>query len=264
MKREEERVSDLSLEQYRLGELAPAAAAALAERLERDPALAERLERLAVSDAEILAAHPPAEVAASIRGRLAAAERPSRRLHPVRFTSFALPAAAAALLTLSLLLVRERLLAGGDAVRLKGAATALSAWRKVGDGAESLAAGAVARAGDVVQLSYVAAGARYGVIFSIDGRGVVTFHLPEGWEGGEARSPALDAGGEITLASAYELDDAPSFERFFLVYGDSPFPVASAAEAARRLAERPAQARRAQLELPRALRQAAFLLVKER
>ncbi len=268
MKREEERVSDLSLEQYRLGELAPAAAAALAERLDRDPALAERLERLAASDAEILAAHPPAEMAASIRGRLAAAERgeerPSRRLHPVRFTSFALPAAAAVLLTLSLLMVRERLLAGGDGVRLKGAATALSAWRKVSGGAERLAAGAVARAGDVVQLSYMAAGARYGVILSIDGRGVVTFHLPEGWEGGAARSPALDAGGEITLASAYELDDAPSFERFFLVYADAPFSVSSAADAARRLAERPAQARRGPLELPRSLRQAAFLLVKER
>ena len=247
MKREEERVSDLSLEQYRLGELAPAAAAALAERLGRDPALVARLEHLATSDAEILGAHPPAEMAASIRGRLAAAEReaerPTRRLRPVRFASLALPAAAALLLTLSLLVVRARLLPDGDGVRLKGAATALSAWRKVGDGAERLVEGAAARAGDVVQLSYVAAGARYGVILSIDGRGVVTFHLPEGWEGGAARSPALDAGGEITLASAYELDDAPSFERFFLVYGEVPFDVSAAADAARRLAARPVQAR---------------------
>jgi hypothetical protein len=261
MKREEERVSDLSLEQYRLGELAPATAAAMAERLGRDPALAARLEQLAISDAEILAAHPPAEVAAAIRGRLAAVERPTRRLRPVRFVSFALPAAAAVLLTLSLLLVRGRFL--DQPVRLKGAGTALSAWRKVGDGAERLAAGAAARVGDVVQLSYVAAGARYGVILSIDGRGVVTFHLPEGYEGGAARSPALDSGGEITLASAYELDDAPSFERFFLVYGEAPFEVAAAAEAARRLAARPAQAQRQWLDLPRGLRQAAFLLVKE-
>jgi hypothetical protein len=263
MKREEERVSDLSLEQYRLGELPPAAAAAMAERLDRDPSLAARLERLAISDAEILAAHPPSDVAAAIRGRLAAMERPTRRLRPVRFIPLALPAAAAVLLTLSLLLVRGRFL-DGDGVRLKGAGTALSAWRKVGDGAERLAAGASARAGDVVQLSYVAAGARYGVILSIDGRGVVTFHLPEGFERGAARSPALDAGGEITLASAYELDDAPSFERFFLVYGEAPFEAAAVAEAARRLAARPAQAQRQWLDLPRGLRQAAFLLVKER
>ncbi len=67
---EGECVSDLSLEQYRLGELPHTAAAELAERIGRDPALATRLGSLAASDAEILTAHPPAEVAASIRGRL--------------------------------------------------------------------------------------------------------------------------------------------------------------------------------------------------
>ena len=182
----------------------------------------------------------------------------------MRFATFAFPAAAAVLLTVSLLLVRERIVTGRDTVRLKGLATALSAWRKTGDGAERLADGAAARAGDVIQLSYLAAGARYGVILSIDGRGVVTFHLPEGWEGGTARSPALDGSGEITLASAYELDDAPAFERFFLVYGDDPFDVSDAAGPARRLAARPADARRGRLGLPRSLFQASFLLVKER
>ena len=272
MKRdEEEHVSDLSLEQYRLGELPAAAAARLAERLGRDPSLATRLESLAGSDAEILAAHPAADVAAAIRGRLAVEQpgddalrrRQARRLRPVRFATLALPAAAAVLLTLSLVVVRERL-TGGDPVRTKGLATGISAWRKTAAGAERLADGARVRAGDVVQLSYVAAGARYGVILSIDGRGMVTFHLPEGWESGPARSPALDAGGEITLASAYELDDAPSFERFFLVYGNEPFAVSAAAEPARRLATRPAAAERGRFALPRGLQQASLLLVKER
>jgi hypothetical protein len=182
----------------------------------------------------------------------------------VRFSTLAFPAAAAVLLSVSLFLVRDRLLAGQDTVRLKGLATVLSAWRKTGNGAERLADGAAARAGDVIQLSYLSAGARYGVIFSIDGRGVVTFHLPEGWEGGPTRSPALDGSGEVTLASAYELDDAPSFERFFLVYGDAPFEVSDAAGPARRLAARPDAALRGRLGLPRTLRQASFLLVKDR
>ncbi|MCX7030095.1 MAG: hypothetical protein NTU62_08245 [Spirochaetes bacterium] len=269
MKREtEERVSDLSLEQYRLGELSAAAAAALADRIGRDPALAARLGSLAASDAEILAAHPPAVAAADIRRRLAVEERGeerrARRLRPVRFSTLAFPAAAAVLLTLSLFLVRDRILPVRDAVRLKGLETTLSVWRKTGGGAERLAEGAVARAGDVVQLSYLAAGARYGVILSIDGRGVVTFHLPEGWEGGPARSPALDTSGEITLASAYELDDAPAFERFFLVYGAGPFEVSAAAEPARRLAARPDSALRGRISLPRTLRQVSFLLVKGR
>ena len=269
MKRdEEEHVSDLSLEQYRLGELPAAAAEELAGRIGRDPALAARLESLAATDAEILAAPPPADAAAAIRRRLDAErrgeERRVRRLRPVRFSTFALPAAAAVLLSLTLVLVRERLVGGADGVRAKGIATALSAWRKTGGGAERLADGTAARAGDVVQLSYLAAGARYGVILSIDGRGVVTFHLPEGWEDGPARSPALDTSGEVTLASAYELDDAPSFERFFLVYGEEAFAVADAAGPARRLAARPDEARRGRMSLPRALRQVSVLLVKER
>ena len=269
MKREtEERVSDLSLEQYRLGELPAAVAAAIEQRIGREPALAARLGSLAASDAEVLAAHPPAAMAAAIRGRLAVAEcgeeRRARRLRPVRFSALAFPAAAAVLLTATLFLARDRFLAGPDTVRLKGLATTLSVWRKTGGGAERLADGATARAGDVVQLSYVAAGARYGVILSIDGRGVVTFHLPEGWERSPARAPALDAGGEITLASAYELDDAPSFERFFLVYGDDPFEVSDAAGPARRLAARPDTVLKGRLGLPRTLRQASFLLVKER
>jgi len=265
---EEERVSDLSLEQYRLGELPAAAAAALGARLARSPALAARRASLAASDAEILAAHPPKEVAARIRARLEVEqrgeERRARRLRPVRFSSLAMPAAAAVLLTLSLLFMRDRFLDGAEAVRLKGLATSLSVWRKTAGGAERLADGDRARTGDVVQLSYVAAGARYGVIFSIDGRGVVTFHLPEGWSGSPARSPALDGGGEITLASAYELDDAPSFERFFLVYGNDPFEVSAVAEPARRLAAKHETARQARLGLPRQLQQISFLLVKDR
>jgi hypothetical protein len=261
MKREtEDRVSDLSLEQHRLGELDAAAAAAMKERIGRDPVLRERLEDLERSDAEILAVHPPAEMAAAIRGRLAA----ERRLKPIRLVNLVLPAAAAALLALTLFAARDRLLAGTGDTRLKGLATSLSAWRKAGEGAERLASGASARTGDLVQLSYLAGDARYGVILSIDGRGVVTFHLPEGWEGGQGRSPALDRTGEITLASAYELDDAPSFERFFLVYGSESFAVSAAADAARRLAVKPDSALRGKLELPRGLRQVTFLLVKER
>jgi hypothetical protein len=261
MKREtEDRVSDLTLEQHRLGELDDAAAAAMTERIGRDPALRGRLEALERSDAEILAAHPPAEVAACIRGRLVR----ERRLKRIPVARMILPAAAAALLALTLFTVRDRLLAGTDDTRLKGLTTSLSAWRKVGEGAERLADGASARAGDVVQLSYLAGDARYGVILSIDGRGVVTFHLPEGWEGGPARSPALDRTGEITLASAYELDDAPSFERFFLVYGGDPFAVSAAADAARRLAAKPDSALRDRLGLPRGLQQVSFLLLKGR
>ena len=266
MKREEERVSDLSLEQYRLGELAPAAAAALAERLGRDPALVARLEHLAASDAEILAAHPPAEVAAAIRGRARGARGAPFRggCVPSRFTSLALPAAAAVLLTLSLLLVRERLLADGDGVRLKGAATALSAWRKVGEGAERLADGSRGP------------GRRRGAALVRRGRCPLRGHLLHRRPGRRHVPPPRGLGGrDFALARARR--GRRDHARLGLRAGRRPVVRAilprlrrSAVLGVERRGRGPSPRRptrrgaAGQLGLPRALRQAAFLLVKER
>ena len=75
-------------------------------------------------------------------------------------------------------------------------------------------------AGDVIQLSYSITQAKYGMILSVDGNGVITQHYPM------TGSPAalLESGDkEIDLGNAYELDDAPSFERFILVTSDNCF-----------------------------------------
>ena len=87
----------------------------------------------------------------------------------------------------------------------------------------------------MLQLSYTAGEAKYGVIFSVDGRGSITWHMPAGYRGGSRSAPALDAQGQVVLPSAYELDDAPAFERFFLVYSSVPFDVGDVERAARAL-----------------------------
>ena len=74
----------------------------------------------------------------------------------------------------------------------------------------------------------------------------MTLHWPETTDGTAA---ALQAAGEVRLPSAYELDDAPAFERFFLVRAATPFSVATAVEAARALAAQPS-ARTQSLALP--------------
>lgn len=125
-------------------------------------------------------------------------------------------------------------------------------------GDETLPDGAVAAKGDLVQVSYVAAGRKYGAVVSIDGRGTVTRHLPDRG----AQAPKLERGGAIALPSAYELDDAPKFERFFFVTADAPFPIAPVLDAARDLAARP-DAATADLPLPADLSEASFLLRKE-
>ena len=84
-------------------------------------------------------------------------------------------------------------------------------------------------------------------------------HWPEG--SADTAAP-LSAKGEVKLPSAYELDDAPAFERFFLVTSEAPFAMTSVLDAARTLAAHPAAARTQALPLPPALTQLALTLDK--
>ena len=68
----------------------------------------------------------------------------------------------------------------------------------------------------------------------------------------------------MRLPSAYELDNAPAFERFFLVRADEPFDVAPIVAAARTLSAQAPVARRAPLPLPARFNQISLALEKTR
>ena len=76
-----------------------------------------------------------------------------------------------------------------------------------------------------------------------------------------ARRPA-GTQGPVVLPSAYELDDAPGFERFFLVYSAKPFDVSEVDPVARALSLH-AAGERGVLSLPRGLGQFTLLLKKQ-
>jgi hypothetical protein len=160
--------------------------------------------------------------------------------------------------------------AGADEViQFKGAAPAeapqLLVYRQRAAGMndaqnERLADGALAARGDLVQLAYKRArDGIYGVLLSIDGAGRVTQHLPE--EGARQAAP-LRSLREIPLPSAYELDDAPGFERFVLVTSSRSFDVATVRDAARSLARRAIDAQTLPLALAPAFHQTSVLLHK--
>jgi len=259
-----ERIPDWYLEQLAKGELPADQATALRTRLAADPDGEARLMALTADDAATLAAHPPADVAAEVARRLEVDKR--RRAAGTRDRARQRWAWAGALgvaaAVVALLVVRPSppFKYGddpGEVTRVKGG-TRLVVHRRRGNEVELLANGARARRGDVLQLAY-AAERGYGVVVSVDGRGSVTVHLPESGE----RAAPLSPEGRAALPHAYELDDAPELERFFLVTGTSPFPIAAVVEAARALAER-ADRGVAQLPLPAALRleQTSFLIEK--
>jgi hypothetical protein len=135
----------------------------------------------------------------------------------------------------------------------------LSVYRRVASGSETLADGAVAHTGDLIRLGYRAAGRAYGVIVSIDGRGAVSLHLPS--SGDDAAALGTDA--TVLLDAAYELDDAPRWERFYLVTGEAPFRVDAVLSAARAAASRASGVPPPELVIPRELEQTTFLLQKE-
>ncbi len=142
--------------------------------------------------------------------------------------------------------------------RVKGEASSLMLYRKDDAGVELLSDGAPVRRGDLIRIAYRAAGPCFGVIVSIDGAGVVTRHLPV-----DAESAAPMRPGEATpLDTSYELDDAPKWERFFLVTGETAFDVRAVLDAARGAAAGAGADPPAALALPPGLHQSSFLLRK--
>ena len=251
-------VPDVLLERYRLGELPAAEAEALARRIEADGALRARLEALARSDDEIRRLLPAAGLAGQVRARLGAG-RPAAPLSP-RGRLWARPAAVAAAAMAFALLgprVHAPVTPDEETDRVKGLKPSLAVFRKTADRSEALADGDLARAGDLIRLGYRAAGRRFGAIVSLDGRGHVTLHLPR--QGG--RSAALQPGEVVLLDHAFELDDAPRWERFFFVTSETPFDLGAVVDGARHAPVGAAPP--AALPLPAPLEQSAFSLEKE-
>jgi anti-sigma factor RsiW len=238
-------ISDLMLERYQLGEVSPKERKYIEEKLTTDDALSARYQLILQMDRSL----PPLKV-------LHAAPVVQRKLRPpLRVPRRAIVAAAAS----AVLVLGAGLLAymapgafsgnGGTGVpgtilqeavgdRIKGAAVESRPLLKVYGKAsgESLSDGAMLGSGDTVQLSYQVAGASgavsagaavYGVIYSIDGRGVTTLHYPYSSSG----STALKTGGEELLTEAYTLDDAPKEEVFYFVTSSEPLSVDSVVHA---------------------------------
>jgi hypothetical protein len=258
------------IERLAANDLSPTAADAVRRRLAEEGRSAEaETARLAASNREILEASPPDAVAAEVRRRADSRQRAEASARRPRRT-WVLGGALVAAGALALVLIPRPAPHGAQTVapeyigiKNDGAGARLYVYRHESDGDTRLGDGARANRGDLLQLTYATSTAHqaFGVLLSIDGAGHVTQHWPEA---GSTRAAALRAGGEVRLPSAYQLDDAPGFERFFLVWTDRPFEVAPVLQAARALGAQPSAARRAALSLPSELTQVSLALDKPR
>lgn len=225
------RVPDLLVEKLALGELPEAQAQSVRARLEADGD--PRLQRIATSDAEILDAHPPEVIARNIQARIDALEPEGAPgfAWPTWSLAAGLAVAAAAVLVWALAPdpteappVPGPRIAVADppsTERLKGDA-AIVLERKLGTRAEPLLSESKVSPGDTIQVSYRSGGWQHGVLVSLDGGGAVTLHFPDTPEG----STTLQAEG-VAVLHAFELDDAPAFERFLFFTSNAPLDPAA-------------------------------------
>jgi len=254
------------LERYLLSELPSQRMEEIDRLLEENPELKSQLIRLQQSNDEILEKLPAARIIPNIQRRHEtekAQVKKKTRSVGVKRLLYASPVLASALIILFIVLFSPR----GDMsqdTRIKGTSPLdptkphILVHRKSDADTELLQNGDRANEGDLLQLAYVPAGQSYGVIFSIDGKGLVTLHFPEN----QTDSTRLQPGERVLLPSAYELDDAPEFERFFFITSQTEIHAGRILEKARSLARIPGRAKTEILELPYAYDQYTTLIVK--
>lgn len=260
------RISDIELERYALLELPASAHAKLERCIAEDLDAQARLREIRRTNQEILASYPPETVVPSIERRAyrASAERQgnTRRgfplLVPILGALFA--AAVFAIVPQPSKKPEVQTRAQLEPTRVKGQKPTLLVFLKpgLGESPRSLPDGSVVKPHALLQLAYIAAGRPHGVVLSIDGRGAVMLHHPS-TAGGSSRL----AIGQVVLPNAYELDDAPRFERFFFITSTAPIDPAQVMAAAQKLAADQAQAHHAKLSLQSGLEETSLLLVKE-
>jgi len=249
--------NDYLVERVHLGEASPDEEA----ELRQNPGLFKRVQELDEQSALFRAAFPADEQLQAIQRKLHVAETRDavrRRNRTLGAVGLFMPLAAAA----AVLMISPELILGEPdnpmENRSKGLDTpTLAIHRKVaGDAPEPLTSGAIAAAGDVLQLSYRSGGAPHGVVVSVDGKGNVSLHHPAS----VTDTTALSADGFVELPHGYALDDAPRYERFFLVTADTTIDVRAVLAAADALPDGTSSS--TPLALSEGLGQTSFLVRK--
>ena len=248
-----QKFSEFTLERYRLGELDPEDTAAINDAIASDENLRLSMEQLEKSDEELRHRYPmeffnlqdiPAPRLQRPRMRIVRAGV-SRGASWTRMAGLAAVIIAGILIPVLYFIFSTNTnkpeISGGTAIasvdRTKGlipSGCELSVYLK--DANENILKDrAVLTEGNTVQLAYnVPAGDEYyGVIFSIDGRTVVTMHYPYR----KGQSSLLAAGKRTFLNEAYTLDDAPDYEVFVMVVSEQPLIAETVIREAQALAE---------------------------
>lgn len=262
-----ERIKTWELERYLLGELPSSRMKEIAKLIQEDHDLKKKISLLKKTNAEIIKQNPPETMLPGIMQIYEKNRQQSRireKANPVSLKRllYGTPVLAAVLILVFVVYLRD----GTAPVhnRIKGeesldfSKTQILIYRENRGEVELLKSGDKTKAGDLIQLGYIPAGKIYGVIFSIDGNGVVTLHYPEKTDS----STLLNQEKKNLLTSAYELDNAPDFERFFFITAEEEIDVTKIIIQAEELAGSSQLSKTKDLDLPESYQQFSILLKK--
>lgn len=225
-------IPDWKLERYLTGDLPEGEMSEIRELEKTDEVFARRVKMLREDNAAILRKMPFERLAEKMDARDCGAERRNNVIH-FGFVKFA-AAAALVLAVVSVALFSQRevvpdagaqvmdvaMAAQDDGTRIKGMDARMEIWKKTGDSAVQMLNLDEAREGDEIQLRYSVPEKCFGLLFSMDGNGTVTMHMADG-----SQAVALEPGKMTTLPFAYKLDNAPKFEKFFLLTSQKDFAI---------------------------------------
>ena len=226
------KISDFKLERYLLGELPESEMAALQKHEAEDEIFAARVAEMRLQGKRFVAENP----FAALEERIEAAGGVENRAVAPRNTLW-LKVAAALVIALGIFsaVVLNRNVDTFDSqnasmevamadmdngTRIKGMQASLEVWKKTGDSAVQMVNLGNASEGDEIQLRYRVPQKCFGMLFSMDGNGTITMHMGEG-----NKAIELEPGKMTTLPFAYKLDNAPKFEKFFLLTSQNSFAI---------------------------------------
>jgi len=209
------KIPDIVLEQYILGELPSDKMKDIKSLLRSDDSLRKRIELIEKSNNDFRKKYSFEKT--GIPAALSAGKKKKDLYHYRKIFIFPSAAVAIAACTLIFIKVMPIFETIDNSVIIKGNTENLFLYRKNGNQADFLKNGDTAKKDDIVQIAYQIPKERNCIIFSIDGNSGVTLHYSSSGNSIQDNSKT----GKTFVPESYQLDDAPYYERFFMITSDA-------------------------------------------
>lgn len=221
MNQNNETIPQWKLERFILGELPKKELEALQARVRVDHDLQNRLSELKIQNDKYIANIDLEALANRIHGKHRI--NISQKFTTKKLNWFSIPVTAIA--CMAILFIGIFVYTSNKSTltddRVKGGGNRIELWQKKEGIVANILNNALLEKGDVIQIRIHPEKKCFGVVVSLDGRGTWTTHLPDSG----STSKAIKPGKDEFLDFAYQLDDAPNYEVFWLVTSDKTFNI---------------------------------------